>query len=358
VLLGIAALLPESAALATDSKTVLATLPPVAVIVIALVLLSAKQKPAGGPRRSMIIASCAMVLVMLGVTLFTLSKAPRGKVAAARNFYGALTVEHQHQGDPALDAYALEHGEVLHGFEFTAPDQRLVPTSYYAEKSGLGLTFANWDRGPSSLPRPSRSLRIGVIGLGIGTTTAYGRTGDYIRFYEINPAVVQLASDTRYFHYLQACPASFDIALGDARLSLERELAQGAPQNFDVLVVDAFSGDAIPVHLLTEQAFRLYFEHLKGPTGVLAVHVSNSLLNLRPVVAAAAHKLQVANVWVHVDGDEKVYKTSDWVLLCRDRGILDSIAAKSKHASELHVPDNRLWTDDYSNLFQALELHP
>src|SRR5262249_7465907 len=157
-----------------------------------------------------------------------------------------------------------------------------------------------------------------VVGLGAGTVAAYGQTEDYIRFYEINPQVLQLASDTRYFHFVHECPARLDIVLGDARLSLEQELAQGSQHDFDVLVIDAFSGDSIPVHLLTEEAFRLYFQRLKAPQGVLAVHVSNTVLDLRQVAVAAADKLGLANVWVHNDGDGQVSFTSDWVLVSRD----------------------------------------
>ena len=350
-LLAIAALLPESAAVATGFKELMATLPPVFVTVIVVFLLYGKQKSVPSRNRNfMIISSCVIVLLILGITFIRLGKAPRGKVAAVRNFYGALTVEHLNPSDPAREAYSLEHGEVVHGFEFRAPERQCIPTSYYSEDSGVGLVLANRSR----TPMQSQGLRIGIVGLGIGTLAAYARRGDYVRFYEINPAVVQLASDTRYFHFLERSPAKLDVALGDARLSLERELEQGSPQNFDVLVVDAFSGDAIPVHLLTEEAFHLYFRHLQNPKGVLAVHVTNSLLDLRPIVVAAAQQLGVASVWVHTEGDERISSTSDWMLVSRDHEIIDFAAAAAKHAAKLQVRENRLWTDDYSNLFLSL----
>jgi hypothetical protein len=255
-------------------------------------------------------------------------------------------VEHRNPGDSQRETYALEHGGVVHGFEFHEPNRQLIPTSYYSTDSGLGLLFANH--------LPSDSRRIGIIGLGVGTTAAYARKGDYFRFYEINPAVVRLASNTQYFRYLSSCPARVDIVFGDARLSLEEELQEGRPQNFDLLIVDAFSGDAVPVHLLTEEAFHLYFEHLKSTAGILAVHVTNGHLNLRPVVAAAAERLGIASVWVHNDGDDLVSSSSDWVLLSRDRPTIDRVLTSAKHAAKLQDSESHLWTDDYSNLFQTL----
>jgi spermidine synthase len=174
-----------------------------------------------------------------------------------------------------------------------------------------------------------------------------------VRFYEINPQVLGLASDPRYFQFLHDSAAPVDVVLGDGRLSLERELAQGASQDYDVLVVDAFNGDAVPVHLLTIEAFELYLRRLK-PGGVLAMNVTNTFLDLRPVVVAAAERLGLASVWVHCDGDERVSYTNDWVLVSRDRQRIEAVASSAKHAAKLEVPESRLWTDDYSNLFEAL----
>jgi spermidine synthase len=350
-LLAVAALLPASTALAVGYKELITTLPPVVAIGIAILLLYGRQKPVPSRNRnSMILSSCAIVLLMLGITLIRLGKAPPGKIVSVRNFYGALTVDHRNPGDPVHEAYALEHGEIVHGFEFRSPERQSIPTSYFTTDSGVGLALANHSQA-SAKPQ---DLRIGIVGLGIGTIAAYGRPGDYVRFYEINPAVVQLASDTRYFHYLERLPGKFDVVLGDARLSLERELEHGSSQNFDLLVVDAFSGDAIPVHLLTKEAFQLYFRHLQNPNGVLAVHVTNSILNLRPIVVAAAQQLGAASIWVHNDEDKWVSSSSDWVLVSRNHETIDSLAAAAKHAEKLQAQENRLWTDDYSNLLRSL----
>ena len=186
-----------------------------------------------------------------------------------------------------------------------------------------------------------------MIGLGTGTIASYGRKGDYYRIYEINPQVVEIAR--REFTFLLDCPAKVDIVLGDARLSLEGEPIQ----QFDVLAVDAFSGDAIPVHLLTIEAFRLYFRHVK-PDGILAVHVSNTHLDLEPVVQKAADTLGKKTVLVDTDdGEEGVYGAT-WVLV----GGTDVFNNPSfqLHDDPIKVkPRFRAWTDDYSNLFQILK---
>ena len=217
----------------------------------------------------------------------------------ARNFYGALrvvdtSVATESGANPAASAAnarvrELFNGTIKHGVQFLEPARRREPTSYYAPDSGVGLALRTLGaKGP---------LRVGVIGLGAGTLAAYGRAGDHYTFYEINPLVVQIAN--QQFTFLRDSPAQIDIELGDARLSLEREL----PQNFDVLAVDAFSGDSIPVHLLTREAFALYFRNLK-PDGVLCVHISNRYLNLQPVVEAAASSFAKRSVLIFNDKDD------------------------------------------------------
>src|SRR5215469_223689 len=353
-LLVLAAFIPATATFASNPKELIASLPPVLALVIVVILFYRQKTNTPSSRRSSLIAASSVtVLVTLGFTLIRLAQGPAEKVDGIRNFYGALTVEHRQANDPLKEAYALEHGEVVHGFEFRSPERQTIPTSYYNEDSGVGLVLKRLSEDTLTDVR-SRGLRIGIVGLGIGTIAAYGRAADFIRFYEINPAVVQLAFDTRYFHFLEKCPAKLEIVLGDARLSLERELGQGSPQDFDLLILDAFSGDAIPVHLLTDEAFSLYFRHLQNPKGILAVHVTNAPLDLRPVVAAAAHRSGAANVWIHNEGAGEISSTNDWVLVSRHREVIESLAESAKHGAELPAQENRLWTDDYSNLFQSL----
>jgi hypothetical protein len=268
-------------------------------------------------------------------------------VSITRNFYGVLTVERLDPDSPT-DRLTLRNGRIVHGFEYRAPDRRHWPTTYYARQSGIGVALLDHPR------RAAGSLRVGAVGLGVGTLAAYGRPGDTYRFYEINPAVVSLsASRGGVFRYVPDSAARVDVCLGDARLSLEREAAAGLPP-FDVLAVDAFSSDAIPMHLLTREALRVYLARL-APDGILALHVSNRQLDLVPIVRSLAESLALPAVLVDVKGNgEEVWSTT-WALLCRDAptlrapGIAD-IAQK--------LPDDRrvrVWTDDYSNLFDALK---
>jgi len=198
-----------------------------------------------------------------------------------------------------------------------------------------------------------RALRVGAIGLGVGTIAAYGEPGDYIRFYEINPAVIKIAADENsYFSYLRDSRAKVDVVPGDARLSMERELANGNAQGFDVLVLDAFAGDAIPVHLLTIEAFAIYLRELNAD-GVIAIHVTNRYLDLQPVIREVALHFGLTAARVHQSGGSLV-KPSDWIILARNNAVLD----RPELTSKLQPLDSgkrvRLWTDDYSNLFQIL----
>lgn len=189
---------------------------------------------------------------------------------------------------------------------------------------------------------------MGIVGLGAGSTAVYGRAGDRFSYYEINPLVIQVARSQ--FTFLSDSPAFIDIVEGDARLSLERE----PPQGFDVLAVDAFSGDSIPVHLLTRQAFELYFRQLKAH-GVLAVHISNQYLNLLPVVSAAGASLGKEEVLIQNSANpEKGISASRWILL-GNRGNFEG-RLEIESAGVIAVPNlpGRMWTDDFSNLFQAL----
>jgi SAM-dependent methyltransferase len=258
-----------------------------------------------------------------------------------RNFYAAMRVWDSGDGEAAQRV--LTHGSITHGKQFIKPDQRKRITTYYGETSGVGRAIlAAGLKGP---------VRVGVIGLGAGTLAGYGRDGDSFRLYEINPQVIDLA--TKQFSYVTETRAQVEMALGDARLSLERE----PPQGFDVLAVDAFSSDSIPVHLITRQALALYLRHMK-PGGVIAFHVSNRFLELPPVVGRLAKESGLSVVLVTddgKDGDDDHTKT-DWVLIARDPKAL---AAEAIAAVSPEPPDNqpgwRTWTDDYSNLVQILK---
>jgi hypothetical protein len=257
-----------------------------------------------------------------------------------RNFYGALKV---HDTGPETDMAAvrtLTHGTINHGEEYLNIARRRLPTTYYGPNTGVGVVIREKQK--------QGAIRVGVIGLGTGTIAAYGRLGDYYRYYEINPLVPPITKGQ--FFFVPTCPAKLEIAMGDARLTLEKE----APENFDVLAVDAFSSDAIPVHLLTKEAMQLYFRHIK-PDGILAVHVSNRYLDLQPVVAGEALALgKKARVVDTDDDDSQDVFGATWVLVTSPSPGFDDVEiAKSAEIESKRTV--RLWTDDYSNLFQILK---
>jgi hypothetical protein len=263
-----------------------------------------------------------------------------------RNFYGGLRV---HDSGPSTDwgaTRSLTNGTINHGEQFLNPARRDWPTTYFSPNSGIGLAIrARQKTGP---------IRVGVIGLGTAAIASYGRTDDYYRYYEINPWVLRLSlpepatADTQ-FTFLADCKARHDVVLGDGRLSLERE----SPENFDVLAVDAFSSESVPVHLLTREAMELYFRHLK-PDGILAVNISNRFLDLEPVVDGQCRALGKTDRRVDNDDDDSadVFAAS-WVLATSPASGFDKLIMDGSAGIQ---PDRkiRLWTDDYSNLFQIL----
>jgi hypothetical protein len=262
--------------------------------------------------------------------------------AAKRGFYGVLRVKEY--GTPGDESHLrrLVHGTIMHGEQYLHDSKRRSLTTYYQETAGIGLAIG---------AKHNRPVRVGVIGLGTGTIAAYGRAGDVFRFYEIDPHVLEIAR--RDFTYLGDSPAKIEVALGDARLSLERE----SPQGFDVLAVDAFSSDAIPVHLITREALGIFLKHIK-PDGIVAFHVSNRFLDLIPVVARIAREQGAHAVLVRDDPDEddSLRSRTDWILVSRDEKALQAEKIVSGGGAPAEDrPEWRTWTDDYSNLVQILK---
>ncbi len=260
-----------------------------------------------------------------------------------RNFYGVIRVK-----EFGKNEVAMIHGVTIHGAQFL--NDRTRPTIYYVEDSGVGLLLLNH-------PRRGHGMRVGVLGLGVGTLASYAQEGDVYRFYEINPIVVQLAEGKGgYFTFLGDSKADVTVVEGDARISLEQELLAGTPQNFDVLVLDTFSSDSIPVHLVTKEAFALYLQHLASD-GVIAAHISNRHLDLRPVLWQLAEEFGLSIVQVDrpaSTGDNGF--PSEWILLARDSALLEFPEIQSKAISfDNYSTSIQLWTDDYSNLFQILK---
>lgn len=265
-------------------------------------------------------------------------------IGSVRNFYGTLKLRQYNATEPASHFYLLSHGETTHGLQFANPPRRDLPTSYYGATSGVG-------RAIDLLPG---NRRIGVVGLGSGTLAAYGRAGDVVRFYDINSAVVPIARE--HFSYISRSPATVDIVLGDARLSLEEELRHGQKQGFDLLALDAFSSDAIPVHLLTREAVAIYLQHLR-PNGILAVHVSNRYLNLKPVVAGLAQEYGLASLIISDDPPSENWWQygSDWILLTKDRAFLKARDFGNDVEVQEEHPRVVKWTDDYASLAAILK---
>ncbi|HYK87452.1 MAG TPA: fused MFS/spermidine synthase [Acidobacteriota bacterium] len=271
-----------------------------------------------------------------------------------RNFFGVLRIQDSGADNPQKHRLVLMHGRIEHGYQFTAIDKRYWPTSYFGPSSGVGVAI-RFHPNRSATPG-SRNLRIGVVGLGTGTLATYGEEGDYFRFYEINPQVLQLSD--RYFSYRADSAAKIDVVLGDARVSMERERAQSDSQHFDVLAVDAFSSDAIPVHLLTRECCATYWYHLKRD-GILAVHVSSRYFNLSPVVRALADLDQeqgMRSLLVADDGSEtQETDATRWILVTSNTSFLETKEVQDSVTPwKDSDPAPLLFTDDYSNLFRLL----
>ncbi len=288
-----------------------------------------------------VLLGVAVSLFSTAAAAYTIRQFKEDVVVMTRNFYGTLRVKQYNPPDVEYRRRSLVHGAILHGDQFMDPPYNRAATTYYKGKSGVGKSILLKEK------LSAKPLRIGIIGLGAGTIATYGGKGDVYRFYDINPAVVKIANSE--FTFLKDTDATIEIALGDARLNLERE----ASQQFDVLAIDAFSSDSIPVHLITLEALEIYEKHMK-PDGIIAFHVSNRFLDLKPVVQMIATKRGLNVAWVR-DTYEDGSTTSDWVLLCKDKTVL----LKPDIVDGTYIippePGWRVWTDDFNNLLQVLK---
>jgi hypothetical protein len=285
-----------------------------------------------------------VALMISGYLAYQLGQSTTGHRLMIRNFYGGLKITDTGPASAFDSVRRLTHGTINHGEQFLNPARRDLATTYYGPETGVGVALRSKGK--------SQAIRVGVIGLGTGTIASYGRLGDYYRYYEINPLVPKIsnAGAGSQFFFLYDCKCKVEVAMGDARLSLERD----SPQNFDVLAVDAFSSDSIPVHLLTKEAMQLYFHHLK-PDGILAVHISNRYLDLQPVIDGETKATGHIDRLVDTEDDtaQDVFGAT-WVLVTAPTpGFApDVISGSTEIASKRKV---RLWTDDYSNLYQILK---
>ena len=276
-------------------------------------------------------------------------------IAATRNFYGLLRVYDKdigEDGQPVL-LRSLYHGEILHGSQLLAERRRREPLSYYGVDTGVAFAIEEHPRRDAETPasEATSGLRIGVVGLGAGTIAAHGRSGDSLRFYEINPEVERIANE--YFSYLRDTQATTEVVLGDARVSLERELREQGSRQFDVLVLDAFSGDAIPIHLLTLEAAELYWQHLRDD-GVLLAHISNKHLSLHPVVRAGAEAFDKRFVMMETASRGEEISGSTWVAVTSNGALLSRLFGHAMSWPS-EPPQTIRWTDDFSSLLGVLD---
>ncbi|MBK7661181.1 MAG: fused MFS/spermidine synthase [Betaproteobacteria bacterium] len=303
----------------------------VAVAVLALVVNLERPRP-------VLAMFAAVIAFTAGALAYRFDKHTEDTVLVERNFYGVLRVKEVEakDGDAETRYRSLVHGAILHGEQWMDEKYRRSATTYYKTTSGVGRAI---------LAHEGQPIKVGVIGLGAGTLATYGDADDVYRFYDINPAVPRIAREQ--FTYLSDSPAKIEVVLGDARLALEREPVQG----FDVLAVDAFSGDSIPVHLITVEAVGAYLRHMK-PRGVIAFHVSNRFLDLKPVLLAIAERHGLEYAFVHEANDEGT-TTSDWVLLTRHKPLILRPEIVQNTEPVAPQPGWRLWTDAYNNLLQV-----
>jgi spermidine synthase len=325
-----------------------------------------------GARRALasVVALTALTLSVLAIRAIDTryEAAPTGDSQArildqTRNFFSILRVLDVSADDPELHRVVLKHGTTSHGSQYQHPDLRRIPVSYFGMYTGVGIVMHE---------RPKAPMHVGIIGLGAGILAAYGREGDRYQFYEIDTDVIRIARDDGYFSYLADSRATIQIIAGDARLSLETQFREGGTQNFDLFIVDAFSSDAIPVHLITLEAMELYVQHLK-PDGVLVVHVSNVNLELSPLVFRLAAELGMSAVRIaNLPFPRRLQSSAEWMILSKNTAFIESfppiveqirtlLNVKLKaidviYPEDLNLTDVPLWTDDYSDLFSVLKI--
>jgi hypothetical protein len=329
----------------------------VATVVLALIATfgptAARAVLPGG---RLVMGGVVSAAVGLGIVLVihyaTQSHGEEETLATSRNFYGVLRVNHIAGSDDNGPKRDLVHGQTQHGFQFLDAEKRRWPTSYYGESSGIGLAIRHHPRRRATDPE-ARTLQIGVVGLGCGTLAASGEAGDTIRFYEINPEVIRISDE--YFSYRHDSAAKVDVVLGDARINLERELAAGDARRFDVLAIDAFSSDSIPMHLLTKECVELYRQRLK-PDGLLCVHISNNYLDLSGVVYGIAKAVGWQCVFVESAADPSLgTDVATWAIVTANEDFLNTPAVRKSVTPwdpGEHPP--QVWTDDYGSLLQVL----
>ena|SRR5436190_1515229 len=288
------------------------------------------------PRR---FAGCVAALLVSG----TLVQSPFGRaVYAERTFFGVYRV----RVDEQLHYRFMFHGPTLHGMQSSLPERRRVSLSYFHPSGPIGQVFAG-------APQATAAREIGVVGLGVGSLASYVRADQRWTFFEIDPAVERVARDSRYFTYLEDCGARCTVAIGDARVSLGRS----RPQQFGMIILDAFSSDAIPIHLLTREALALYLARL-APGGIIALHISNLHLSLSPVLGRLAADQGLVALWQREAATAGSFTDgkfpSEWMVLARDRADFGALGSDPRWKPPVVAETTPLWTDDFSNILSVL----
>ena len=330
----------------------------VATVVLLGLCLFRTKEPLQSPLmlwfgRILWVASIGALAVFLGLHI---QEQQKSSILTKRNFYGVLRVNETDMGTKWATR-SLYHGRITHGEQFLGPRMRSYPRAYYGPHSGISLALG---RHPKQFKRNNLGdgarqggLHVGIIGLGVGTIATYSRPGDIFRFYEINPDVDRIARE--YFTYLKDGKGAQQVVIGDGRISLERELVNNIRQQFDILAVDAFSGDGIPIHLLTREAFALYWDHLR-PGGILALHITNLHFDFSPVIRALAREIGKRAVWIKDHGEqERGTYDSDWVLVTSNNRFLNDALVYTRIRPWPTLRQKEiLWTDDFTNLFRVV----
>ncbi|WP_375754739.1 spermidine synthase [Corallococcus exercitus] len=317
-------------------------------------LMRRPEEETGVVRTQRLLRGAMLVGVALHLPLLVASDQERVRFAA-RNFFGVVRVLELSPEDPKQHQFALRHGAITHGWQYIRPERRNLPSAYYTPDSGLGLALAEQRRWRQAQGLPT-GLRVGMLGLGVGNSATLLAAGDDVRFYEINPVIIDLArGQGGFFSTLTDTPARVEVVEGDARISLERELEHGS-RKFDVLALDVFSSDAIPVHLLTREAVALYLQHL-APHGVLALHISNQHLDLVPISLAHARASSLASALITLDSEGDTVSSS-WMLLSPEPEFFwgATFTGGRAHVRRLGLRGEPayVWTDERSSVLQAL----
>ena len=276
-----------------------------------------------------------------------ITKNGKRAIEVKRNFYGVIRVVDRYPGTKKHYRKML-HGNIKHGLEFRRKKLRNYPTSYYSRKSGIGLALK---RHPLKLN--GQGIKVGILGLGVGTLAYYSDEKDHYRFYEINKIVTYMAQ--KHFTFMKSAKGKTEILMGDGRITMEKELKKSGSLNYDVMAIDAFSGDAVPMHLLTKEAFELYFRHLKKD-GILAIHISNRYLRLENVVYGIAAELNKKIMYIKTRKNRKRrIAKSRWILITDNNEFRNNRKVTKYLTKRPKTLKKVLWTDDFSNLARVLK---